>query len=88
MQRMSQTLAVLFHFQPWHTSSALECMCIWSTYREVAGIMALPSVGDIAAHRKAGSAIRLVALQNRIAPHDRHVVNNPLVHVGLMDMVF
>ena len=63
------------------------CVCVQLTYREIAGIMALPAVCDETAHRKAGGAKRFVALQNRVAPCDGHVINHPLVHVALVNAV-
>ena len=49
--------------------------------------MALPLVCNKAAHRKAGSTKWFVTLQNGVAPCDGHVIDNPLVHVALVNAV-
>lgn len=40
---------------------------------------------DKAANREPCGAVGLVALHDGIAPGHRHVVDNPLVHVALVD---
>ena len=55
------------------------------TYREVAGIMADPFIGHKAADRETSCAEWLFTLHHRVAPCHRHVVDDPLMHVRLMD---
>ena len=47
--------------------------------------MSLASGCDVTADRETGGAEWLVTLQDLVAPGDGHVVNDPLLHVPLVD---
>ena len=55
------------------------------THREVASIVFDSLRCDEAPNGEPGGTVRLVALQDRVAPSHRHVINHPLVHVTLVD---
>ena len=57
------------------------------THREIARIVSHTRLSHIAAHREPGGTIWVLTLQDGVAPCDWHVVDNPLLHVVLMDMV-
>lgn len=42
---------------------------------------------DVTPHREASGAVRLLTLHNAVTPGNWHVVNDPLLHVVLMDTV-
>lgn len=49
--------------------------------------MSHPFRCDVAPHRETCGAVRLVTLHNAVTPGHWHVVNNPLLHIVLMDTV-
>ena len=56
-------------------------------YRQIAGIMPHAFRCDVAPHRESCGAVGLVTLHDAVTPGHWHVVNDPLLHVVLVDAV-